>query len=49
MSRPASVRAPDGNGVAERFIRTLKEQLLWGRTFQTVEDLRLALHDWLSL
>jgi transposase InsO family protein len=48
-SSPAFVRAPEGNGVAERFIRTLKEQLLWVRTFQTVEDLRLALHDWLRL
>lgn len=48
-SSPAFVRAPEGNGVAERFIRTLKEQLLWVRTFQTVEDLRLALRDWLSL
>jgi putative transposase len=48
-SSPAFVRAPEGNGVAERFIRTLKEQLLWVRTFQTVEDLRLALHDWLHL
>jgi putative transposase len=48
-SSPAFVRAPEGNGVAERFIRTLKEQVLWVRTFQTVEDLRLALHDWLRL
>jgi putative transposase len=48
-SSPAFVRAPEGNGVAERFIRTLKEQLLWVRTFQTVEDLRCALHDWLRL
>jgi transposase InsO family protein len=48
-SSPAFVRAPEGNGVAERFIRTLKEQLLWVRTVQTVEDLRLALHDWLRL
>jgi putative transposase len=42
---PAFVREPEGNGVAERFIRTLKEQLLWVRTFDTVEDLRLALHE----
>jgi hypothetical protein len=28
---------------AERFIRTLKKQLLWVRTFDTVEELRLAL------
>lgn len=48
-SSPAFVRAPEGNGVAERFIRTLKEQVLWVRTFQTVEDLRRALHDWLRL
>ena len=40
---PAFVREPEGNGVAERFIRTLKEQLLWVRTFETVEELRLAL------
>jgi len=42
-SSPSFVRAPEGNGVAERFIRTLKEQLLWVRTFDTVEELRLAL------
>jgi putative transposase len=34
-----------GNGCAERFIRTLKENLLWVRTFRTVEELRLALID----
>lgn len=43
VSSPAFVREPEGNGVAERFIRTLKEQLLWVRTFDTVEELRLAL------
>jgi transposase InsO family protein len=42
-SSPAFVRAPEGNGCAERFIRTLKENLLWVRTFETVEELRLAL------
>lgn len=42
-SSPAFVRAPEGNGCAERFIRTLKENLLWVRTFDTVEDLRMAL------
>jgi len=40
---PAFVREPEGNGVAERFIRTLKENLLWVRTFHTIEELRLAL------
>ena len=42
-SSPAFVRAPEGNGCAERFIRTLKENLLWVRAFDTVEDLRQAL------
>jgi transposase InsO family protein len=28
---PSFVREPEGNGVAERFIRTLKENLLWDR------------------
>ena len=43
VSSPAFVRAPEGNGCAERFIRTLKENLLWVRTFETVEELRQAL------
>ena len=37
------VRAPKGNGIAERFVRLLKENLLWVRTFSTVEELRQAL------
>lgn len=43
-SSPAFVREPEGNGCVERFIRTLKENLLWVRRFDTIEDLRLALH-----
>jgi putative transposase len=42
-SSPAFVREPEGNGCAERFIRTLKENLLWVRRFNTVEELRLDL------
>ena len=42
-SSPSYVREPEDNGCAERFIRTLKEQLLWLRRFETVEQLRLAL------
>ena len=42
-SSPAFVRAPEGNGCAERFIRTLKENLLWVQHFETIEDLRQAL------
>ena len=44
-SSPAFVREPEGNGCAERFIRTLKENLLWLKTFDTVEELCLALHE----
>ena len=43
-SSPAFVREPEGNGCVERFIRTLKETLLWVRRFATIEELRLALH-----
>jgi putative transposase len=41
---PAFVREPEGNGCAERFIRTLKENLLWVRRFDRIEELRQALH-----
>ena len=44
-SSPAFVRAPEGNGCAERFVRILKENLLWVRDFSTVEELRQALID----
>ncbi len=40
---PSFVREPEGNGVAERFIRTLKENLLRVRPFRTIEALRTAL------
>ena len=42
---PSFVREPEGNGCAERFIGLLKENLLWVRTFATIEELRLALID----
>ena len=38
------MREPEGNGCVERFIRTLKENLLWVRRFDTIEELRVALH-----
>ena len=44
---PAFVRAPEGNGCSERFIRTLKEQLLWVKRFRNVDELQTALKDWL--
>lgn len=48
QSSPSFVRAPEGNGCAERFIRTLKEQLLWVRRFRNVEELRVALREWMA-
>jgi putative transposase len=44
-SSPSFDRSPEGNGVAERFIRTLKAPLLWVEHFDTVDALRLALLD----
>jgi len=41
-SSPSYVRQPEGNGVAERFFKTLKEQLLWVQSFDSVESLRSA-------
>jgi transposase InsO family protein len=45
---PSFVRQPEGNGVAERFIRTLKENFLWVRTFDTIEDLRRGLQEFVA-
>jgi putative transposase len=42
---PSFVREPEGNGVAERFVRTLKENFLWVHTFETIEELRRGLQD----
>ena len=50
------MREPQGNGIAERFVLTLKENLLWIRRYATVEELRLALlkfkdaynHKWMA-
>ena len=38
------MREAKGNGVAERFIRTLKEQLLWVERFRTLAEFLEALH-----
>jgi transposase InsO family protein len=38
----AFVRQPETNGVAERFIRTLKEQIVFGRIFQDIEEVHTA-------
>ena len=44
-SSPSFVHQPQGNGCIERFNRTLKEQLLWVKHFDTIEKLLEALHD----
>jgi len=38
----AFVEQPQTNGVAERFNRTLKEQVIHGRTYRNVDELRAA-------
>jgi len=44
----AFVRQPETNGVAERFNRTLKEQVIYGRTFRTIEEVRAAMATFVS-
>ena len=48
-SSPAFVREPEGNGCIERFFRTLKEQLLWTRHFQSIPELVRALEEFRAL
>jgi transposase InsO family protein len=48
-SSPAFVRAPQGNGCIERFFRTLKEQLLWVRSFRDAEDVCQAVAEWIAI
>lgn len=36
----AFLREPETNGVAERFFRTLKEQIIYGKTFKDAAELR---------
>jgi len=38
----AFIEQPQTNGVAERFNRTLKEQVIYGRVFQNLEEVRTA-------
>lgn len=43
----APVGRPTGNAVAERFIQTLKAELLWTRDWESIEELRAAVAAWL--
>ena len=45
----AFVGEPQGNGVAERFMRTLKEQCLWSKLFEDVDDLRQGVGAFIEL
>ena len=45
----AFIEQPQTNGVVERFFRTLKEQIIYGRVYQTVEDLRTAVDKFVDL
>ena len=38
----AFVSQPQTNGVAERFNKTLKEQVIYGRNYRNIEELRIA-------
>ena len=38
----AFIEQPQTNGVAERFIRIIKEQVIYGRVFQNLEEVRTA-------
>src|SRR6266508_4039907 len=42
---PAFVREPEGNGMAEWFIKQLKEQILWCERFATVEEADRAVRE----
>jgi transposase InsO family protein len=43
------VRQPETNGVAERFHRTLKEQIIEGRAFKTVNEVREAVSQFVKI
>lgn len=44
----AFVGEPETNGVAERFFRTLKEQIVHGRIFQTLAEVRAAVRGFIA-
>lgn len=45
----AFIEQPQTNGVAERFFRTMKEQIIYGRTHRTVADVRAAVETFVDL
>jgi putative transposase len=45
----AFVAEPETNGVTERFNRTLKEQVIYGRQYRNIEELRIAVSAFMEL
>jgi putative transposase len=45
----APVGRPTGNAVAERFIQTLKVELIWTRDWESIAELREAVAQWLHV
>jgi transposase InsO family protein len=44
----APVGRPTGNAVVERFIRTMKEEVVWLRDWESIDELRTALDAWVK-
>jgi transposase InsO family protein len=44
----AFVGEPETNGVIERLYRTLKEQIIHGRVFQTIDEVREAVSEFVA-
>ncbi len=44
----AFVSQPQTNGVVERFNKTLKEQIVYGRTYRNIEELRVAVTEFME-
>ncbi|AAR33887.1 IS3 family transposase [Geobacter sulfurreducens] len=42
------VAEPQTNGVTERFNRTIKEQVIYGRHYRTIEEVRMAVADFMD-
>jgi len=43
------IEQPQSNGVAARFFKTLKEQIIYGRVYRTVAELRTAVDAFVDL
>ena len=39
---------PDQNGLAERFIRSIKEECIWQHSFESITDARTSVAKWIE-